>query len=96
MHTRLNMMGSEHEHAATIIQKRARGIFARREARKKKLQQESERTPHAEYDEADMKRIVKLQALARAKKERAKLQRKVSCMRVVYVCADQGMRRISR
>lgn len=78
------MMGDRHEAAATIIQKRCRGIAARREARRKKLADEMKDKSTDDYDVNDLKRVIKLQALARAKKERGKQQRKVDAFFVIY------------
>ena len=88
---RLNMMGHEHEKAALLIQRRARGNMARKEVRQKKkaIEAAEKGLPNAEdMTEDDIKSIVKLQSVARMKKEREKRQRQVRDMRLNSSLAD--------
>ena len=63
------------ETAAVTIQRRVRGIKARMAARREKHEKEYFELPRkTEIQEDDIAQVIKLQALARARKERIKLQ----------------------
>jgi len=72
---RLNMMGSEHEKAAVLIQRRARGNAARRAVRKKRHEASGEGRDVQDFSGEEVKSIIKVQSVARMKKEREKRQR---------------------
>lgn len=81
------MMGQEHEKAALLIQRRARGNMARKEVRAKKnaLDAAKQGLPSADdMTDEDMRSIVKLQSMARMKKEKEKRQRQVMGRRASF------------